>query len=89
MDMGFDTHVAHWHGNNVKQDGVMKASVPINPGMMDTATMVATNPGWWQVICHFNTHLSKGMEANYRIFGFDEECPLQRLESNPNPPVRK
>jgi hypothetical protein len=89
MDMGFDTHVAHWHGNNVMKNGVMMASVPINPGMMDTTTMVATNPGWWQVICHFNTHLSKGMEANYRIYGYDEQCPLPKLASNPNPPVRK
>lgn len=87
MDMGFDTHVAHWHGNNVVKDGITMASVPINPGQMLTTTMTALNPGWWQLICHFNTHLSKGMEANYRIYGPEEgACPLPKLPSNPNPP---
>jgi hypothetical protein len=32
MDMGFDTHVVHWHGNNVARNGILMASVPINPG---------------------------------------------------------
>lgn len=87
MDMGFDTHVVHWHGNNVVKNGLTMASVPINPGMMTTTTMTALNPGWWHVICHFNTHLSKGMEAIYRIYGPEEgACPLPRLPSNPNPP---
>ncbi|KAF4626427.1 hypothetical protein G7Y89_g11732 [Cudoniella acicularis] len=57
MDMGFDTHVAHWHGNNVVHNGITMASVPINPGQMLTTHMTATNPGMWQLICHFNTHL--------------------------------
>jgi hypothetical protein len=42
MDFGFDTHTPHWHGNNVKKNGVNMASVPIDPGIMDSATMVAT-----------------------------------------------
>lgn len=42
--------------------------------------MTAFDPGWWQVICHFNTHLSKGMEANYIVYG-PGECPLLPLES--------
>jgi manganese oxidase len=90
MDMGFDTHVAHWHGNNVVMNGITMASVPINPGQMVTATMAASNPGWWQLICHFNTHLSKGMEANYRIYGPEEgACPLPKLPINPTPPKLK
>ena len=81
MDMGFDTHVAHWHGNNVMWNNVMMASVPINPGQMLTTHMTALNPGSWQLICHFNTHLSKGMEAWYRIYAPWEECPLVPLGS--------
>ncbi|CZR67649.1 uncharacterized protein PAC_17548 [Phialocephala subalpina] len=81
MDMGFDTHVAHWHGNNVVHNGITMASVPINPGQMLTTHMTALNPGLWQFICHFNTHLSKGMEAWYRIYAPWEECPLVPLGS--------
>lgn len=81
-DMGFDTHVAHWHGNNVVYDGIVKPAIPLNPGQMVTTTMSAANPGWWQLICHFNTHLSKGMEANYVIYGgVGPNCTLPPLEA--------
>jgi manganese oxidase len=79
-DMGFDTHVAHWHGNNAVYDGIVKPAIPLNPGQMITATMTAANPGWWQLICHFNTHLSKGMEASYIIYGgVGPQCNLPPL----------
>lgn len=76
-DMGFDTHVAHWHGNNVYNNGLNTPAVPLNPGQMVTVNMTALNPGQWQLICHFNTHLSKGMEANYIIY--QNNCPLPPL----------
>lgn len=80
-DMGFDTHVVHWHGNNVVANGLVTESVAINPGQMITTTMTPANPGFWQVICHFNTHLAKGMEANYIIYGgIGPECTLPPLE---------
>ncbi|KAF2095204.1 Cupredoxin [Rhizodiscina lignyota] len=80
-DMGFDTHTVHWHGDNVLQHGIVTPSVAINPGQMITVTMNAANPGWWQVICHFNQHLSKGMEANYIVHGgVGNDCTLPPLE---------
>lgn len=82
-DMGFDTHVSHWHGNNVVNEGLVTPAVALNPGQMKTVTMTAANPGWWQLICHFNTHLSKGMEANYIIYGgVGPECTLPPLEKS-------
>jgi manganese oxidase len=80
-DHGFDTHVAHWHGNNVNYNGIELTSVPLNPGEMKTVKMTATNPGWWQMICHFNTHLSKGMEASYIVCGgVGPACTLPPLQ---------
>lgn len=79
--MGFDTHEVHWHGNNVGYNGISTPVMPINPGQARTVTMAASNPGWWQVICHDNTHLSRGMEANYIIHGgVGGPCPLKPLK---------
>ncbi|KAL2217717.1 putative multicopper oxidase [Thermoascus aurantiacus ATCC 26904] len=82
-NMGFDTHVFHLHGDNVLDPvtNATTASVTINPGQMITVLMTAVNPGWWQLICHFTTHLSKGMEANYIVYGGPYgECPLEPLQ---------
>lgn len=82
-DMGFDTHVFHMHGDNVLDpvSGATLVTVTLNPGQMTTVLMTAFNPGWWQLICHFTTHLSKGMEANYIVYGGPYgECPLEPLE---------
>ena len=76
-NVGFDTHVTHWHGNNVVLHNLTTAAVANNPGQMITTTMTAMNPGLWQLICHMNTHLSKGMEANYMIY--EGNCPLPPL----------
>ena len=43
------------------------------PGTMVTLYMNATGPGQWQLICHINEHVSKGMVTYYNIK--DEECP--------------
>ncbi|KAJ6172810.1 hypothetical protein N7470_001877 [Penicillium chermesinum] len=74
-DMGFDTHSIHWHGNNVVMDNHVTSVVPVNPGQMTTVTMNPASYGWWYLICHFNTHLDKGMEANYIVYP-KSECPL-------------
>ncbi|GIJ85942.1 hypothetical protein Asppvi_004813 [Aspergillus pseudoviridinutans] len=82
-DMGFDTHVFHMHGDNIFDpvSNTTSATVTLNPGQMRTVLMTAFNPGWWQLICHFTTHLSKGMEANYIVYGGPYgECPLEPLE---------
>ncbi|KAL2004240.1 hypothetical protein VTN02DRAFT_4755 [Thermoascus thermophilus] len=82
-DMGFDTHVFHMHGDNVYDpaSNMTTATVTLNPGQMTTVLMTAFNPGWWQLICHFTTHLSKGMEANYIVYGGPYgECPLEPLK---------
>lgn len=81
-DMGFDTHDFHMHGENFVDPttGASMPSLALNPGQMITVQMTATNPGWWQLICHFTTHLSKGMEANYIVYGGPYgECPLNPL----------
>ncbi|OBT98548.1 hypothetical protein VE01_03637 [Pseudogymnoascus verrucosus] len=82
-DMGFDTHVFHMHGENTVDavTGATSATVVLNPGQMTSVLMTALNPGWWQLICHFTTHLSKGMEANYIVYGGPYgDCPLRPLE---------
>jgi FtsP/CotA-like multicopper oxidase with cupredoxin domain len=84
-DMGFDTHVFHMHGENTIDavTGASSATVVLNPGQMTSVLMTASNPGWWQLICHFTTHLSKGMEANYIVYGGPYgECLLKPLEGS-------
>ncbi|RHZ58255.1 hypothetical protein CDV55_100250 [Aspergillus turcosus] len=78
-DMGFDTHVAHWHGNNVVWNGQSSSIVPLNPGQSTTVTMNPLSWGWWHLLCHFNTHLAKGMESIYRVWPV-ESCPLAPLK---------
>ncbi|KAL1961659.1 hypothetical protein VTN77DRAFT_1334 [Rasamsonia byssochlamydoides] len=82
-DMGSDTHVFHLHGDNIIDPvtGAISATVTLNPGQMVSVNMNAYNTGWWYFICHFTEHLSKGMEANYVIYGppYDEECPIEPL----------
>jgi FtsP/CotA-like multicopper oxidase with cupredoxin domain len=82
-DMGFDTHVFHMHGENARDPvtGATSATTTLNPGQMTTVLMTALNPGWWHLLCHFTTHLSKGMEANYIVYGGPYgKCPLKPLQ---------
>ncbi|OKL60048.1 hypothetical protein UA08_04972 [Talaromyces atroroseus] len=87
-DMGFDTHVAHWHGNNVVMNGLGAGTVTLNPGQSITVTMNPASWGFWHFLCHFNTHLSKGMEAIYQVYPVNS-CPLSPLvplNSTSHPP---
>lgn len=78
-DMGFDTHVMHWHGNNVWLNQLNAGAVSINPGQSTTVTMQPASYGFWHFLCHFNTHLSFGMEAIYIVHP-EAECPLPLLK---------
>ncbi|RLL96261.1 hypothetical protein CFD26_102287 [Aspergillus turcosus] len=82
-DMGFDMHVFHMHGENILDpvSNATSSTVTLAPGQMTTVTLTAFNPGWWQLICHFNTHQNMGMEANYIVYGGPYgPCPLEPLE---------
>jgi FtsP/CotA-like multicopper oxidase with cupredoxin domain len=84
-NMGFDAHVFHLHGDNTLDpvSGAISATVSLGPGQMTAVLMNASNPGWWYLICHFTTHLDKGMEANYIVYGGPYgECPLEPLEKD-------
>lgn len=78
-NFGFDFHAAHWHGNNVQYKDITTAVVPMLAGQAVSTLMTAVNPGTWQVICHDNSHLFKGMESLYTIYG--ENCPLTPLST--------
>jgi FtsP/CotA-like multicopper oxidase with cupredoxin domain len=78
-DMGFDAHVVHWHGNNVNLNELDAGVVPINPGQSTTVSMQPASYGWWHFLCHYNTHLDKGMEASYVVYPVNE-CPLPPLK---------
>lgn len=41
--------------------------VAVIPGTMATLYMNATMPGRWQVVCHINEHISKGMVGWYTV----------------------
>jgi hypothetical protein len=79
-DMGFDTHVMHWHGNNVWENDQNVGTVTINPGQATTVTMQPASYGFWHFLCHFNTHMRKGMEAIYIVYP-EGECPLPALST--------
>lgn len=81
--MGTEAHSYHLHGDNIYNPTTKTwtATIPMDPGQMLTTLMSASNPGWWYLICHFNDHLSEGMEANYIVYGGPYgECPLEPLE---------
>ena len=51
---------------------------------LTTVTMQPASYGFWNFLCHFNTHLSKGMEAIYIVYP-EGECPLTPLATfNPS-----
>lgn len=60
---GGDSHSFHMHGNGFTSGGVNMA----------TLFMQATGAGLWQLICHVDDHLAKGMVANYWVM--QDNCP--------------
>jgi len=78
MAYGSASHVFHLHGNNVWSNGVWIASKAIAPGEMFTLYTRPALRGVWQAICHVASHLSLGMQANYRVWPRDS-CPLPPL----------
>ncbi|KAG9765097.1 Cupredoxin, partial [Aureobasidium melanogenum] len=51
----------------------------INDGIGKTFIMDATGSGMWQVVCHVDKHLSRGMVVNYKVYS--KNCPLDPLAS--------
>lgn len=49
-----------------------------NDGDMFTLKMRAGLPGVWEVVCHVQDHLAKGMVNNYKVYP-KGECPLPAL----------
>jgi hypothetical protein len=75
---GSASHVFHLHGNNVFYDNRWVVAKSANDGEMFTLKMEAGLPDVWQVVCHVQNHLSKGMVAGYR-FWEQGECSLVSL----------
>ena len=70
---GSASHVFHMHGNGFQFHGVNKATQGLNDGNMAALYMNATGKGLWQVICHVNNHVAKGMVSNYWVM--TDNCP--------------
>jgi manganese oxidase len=67
MDVGFDMHAVHWHGNTVLYDGMRTDLIPILPGEQIEALMVPDDPGIWLLHCHLDDHLAGGMVTRYQV----------------------
>lgn len=61
------------HGNGFTYQGLSMVAKSFNDGEMAPLYMRATGAGLWQVICHVDDHLAKGMVANYWVM--QENCP--------------
>ncbi len=70
---GFDDfHTPHWHGNTLVVGGHRKDVLDMGgPLLMQTADMVADNPGIRILHCHFADHMVGGMSARYRVLPAD------------------
>ncbi len=70
---GFDDfHSPHWHGNTLVVRGHREDVLDMDgPLLMETADMVADNPGIWILHCHFADHMVGGMSARYRVLPAD------------------
>lgn len=70
---GMESHSFHMHGNGFTSQGVNMATYPLQDGQMASLYMQATGAGLWQLICHVDDHLAKGMVANYWVM--QDNCP--------------
>lgn len=64
---GNNVHTAHWHGNDVIQNGHRTDVVALSPAQMETVDMVPDNPGIWLYHCHISDHMLAGMMARYQV----------------------
>ncbi|MDX1547114.1 MAG: multicopper oxidase domain-containing protein [Rhodothermales bacterium] len=63
-----DFHTPHWHGGTVLVDGRRRDVIDLGgPLLMETADMLADNPGIWMLHCHFAEHMMEGMAARFEI----------------------
>jgi FtsP/CotA-like multicopper oxidase with cupredoxin domain len=63
-----DFHSAHWHGQEVIEDGRRRTDVvELLPGSMKVADMDANNPGSWLLHCHVADHMENGMFARFVV----------------------
>ena len=69
MGMGteVDLHTPHWHGQTATVMGMRTDVAQLLPGGMQTADMVADDPGVWLFHCHVNDHISAGMQTRYVV----------------------
>ncbi|CAD0046456.1 unnamed protein product [Aureobasidium pullulans] len=75
----FASHVFHMHGNSYTYLNNKQYATSINDGIGKTFIMDATGSGMWQVVCHVDKHLSRGMVVNYKVYS--KNCPLDPLAS--------
>ncbi|KZM24232.1 uncharacterized protein EKO05_0005797 [Ascochyta rabiei] len=75
---GSASHVFHLHGNGIDFQKYHQYAESINDGVGKTLYSQAVGEGQWQVICHVQSHLTKGMLANYRVYP-KNNCPLKPL----------
>lgn len=61
------------HGNGFTSGGVNMATMDLQERYMATLFMQATGAGLWQLICHVDDRLGKGMVTNYWVM--QENCP--------------
>lgn len=78
---GTASHVFHLHGNGFTYNGINKFAESINDGVGKTLLTDASGTGKWQVVCHVNDHLEKGMVGDYQVYP-KGQCPLEPLSSN-------
>lgn len=71
---GSRSHAFHMHGNGFTSGGVNTATTDLQDGNMATLFLQATGAGLWQLICHVDDHLTKGMVTSYWAMQ-EENCP--------------
>jgi len=70
LDIGdvVNFHTPHWEGGNlVNYQHALKNTFDLLPAAMETADMVPTVPGVWQLHCQVDDHMQAGMMARYEV----------------------
>ncbi|KAH0175647.1 hypothetical protein KCU67_g30, partial [Aureobasidium melanogenum] len=80
MAYGSASHVFHMHGNSYTYLNNKQYATSINDGIGKTFIMDATGSGMWQVVCHVDKHLSRGMHRTRpRLLGHRSRLLLQEI----------